>query len=99
MKNEGNENLAFKIIEPDDYVTNRIKREYNIYFDGRIEGFGDRCIVINYILPKINVLKYFAQNMNKEYKKIIERCAMSDFLPLETLNNLYEQFQETIERI
>ena len=91
--------LAFEIIEPDDYIINRVKKRYKIYFDGRIEGFGDRCFVVNYTYPKIMVLKAFAQNINKEYKKLIERCVMSDFYPLETLHNLYEKFKETIERI
>ena len=92
-------NLAFKIIEPDDYYINRVKKEYKIYLDGRIEGFGERCVVINHTYPMVELLKDFAQNMNHEYKKLIERCVMSDFYPLETLNNLYEEFKETIERI
>ena len=91
--------VAFEIIEPDDYVINRVKKRYKIYLDGRIEGFGDRCLVINHTFPRIEALKYFAQNMNQEYRKLIRRCVMSDFFPLETLNNLYEKFKETIERI
>ena len=89
--------LAFEIIEP-DYM-NRIKKKYKIYFDGQIEGFGDRCIVINHTFPKIQALKYFAQSINKEYKTLIERCLLSNFFPWETLNNLYEKFKETIDRI
>jgi len=91
-------NLAFEIIEPDD-ITKGVKKRYKIYLDGRIEGFGDRCLVINHTYPMVELLKDFAQNMNHEYRKLIERCMMSDFYPLETLNNLYEEFRETIERI
>ena len=93
------DNLAFEIIEPDDYVINRVKKRYKIYLDGRIEGFGERCVVVNHTYPRIEALKYFAQNMNHEYRKLIERCVMSDFYPLGTLNKLYDEFQETIERI
>jgi len=90
------DNLAFEIFEVEDGKKVKVRK---IYFNGHIEGFeGDPCIV-NHIFPKVEALKYFAQNMNQTYRKLIERCVMSDFYPLETLNKLYDEFQETIERI
>jgi len=90
------DNLAFEIFEVEDGKKVKVRK---IYFNGHIEGFeGDPCIV-NHIFPKVEALKYFAQNMNQTYRKLIERCVMSDFYPLGTLNKLYDEFQETIERI
>ena len=89
------DNLAFEIFTIKDGKKDKVWR---IYFDSRIEGFEDVCI-INGVYPKIQMLKYFAQHINKTYRDFMRRCILSDFFPLKDLDLLYETFKKDIERI
>ena len=90
------EGLAFEIFEVKDGKKVKIRK---IYFDGHIEGFeGDPCIV-NHIFPRIQALKYFAQNINREYRDLMRKFILSDFYPMDLVDKLYEKNKETINKI
>ena len=89
------DNLAFEIFTIKNGKKDKVWR---IYFDGRTEGFKDVCVT-NEAFTRIQVLKYFAQNMNKTYRDFMRRCILSDFFPVKDLNLLYETFKKDIERI
>lgn len=101
-KREKEEGLAFEIFDVEDGKKVNVRK---IYYNGHIEGFkhtggfkGNPCI-INHIFPKIQAIKYFAQNMNKEYRDLMLKCLAMDFYPVRTLDSLYQRNKETIEKL
>lgn len=90
------EGLAFVIFDIIDQKKVNVRK---IYHDGHIEGFEGNPVIVNHIFPKIQAIKYFAQSMNKEYRDLIRRFTLSDFYPMETVNDLYKRNKETIEKI
>ena len=88
--------LAFEIIDIKD--GNKV-RSRKIYFNGHIEGFKDNPLVVNHVFSKIQVLKYLAQSINKEYRDLMRRSILSDFHPMEQVDDLYKRFKETILKI
>lgn len=90
------EGLAFEIIDIKDGNKVRVRK---IYLNGHIEGFKGNPLVTNHIFPKMQALKYLAQNINEEYRDLIREFILSDFYPIEIVNNLYKRNKETIEKI
>lgn len=88
--------LAFEIIDIKDGNKVRCRK---IYLDGHIEGFKGNPLVTNYILPKMQALRYFARQMNEEYRKLMREFILADFYPMEILDNMYKKHKETIDKI
>lgn len=90
------EELAFEIF---DIFNNEKVNVRKIYIDGHIEGFEGNPLVVNHIFPKMQALKYLAQSINKEYRDLIRRFILSDYHPMNVVDDLYKRNKETIEKI
>lgn len=88
------EGLAFEIC--DIFNGNKV-RIRKIYLDGHIEGFKGDPLVTNHIAPKILALKALLQQMNKDYRDLIEKYLLAD-LPINPVN-LSELYRAQLERI
>jgi len=91
------EGLAFEIFQVKN--GNKIKNR-KIYLNGHIEGFKGNPCVINHIAPKIMALKCLLQQMNKDYRDLIETYMIRG-LPIDNvpLHELYIKELERIENI
>ena len=96
-KREKEEGLAFEIFQVEN--GNKIKNR-KIYLNGHIEGFKGNPCVINHIAPKIMALKCLLQQMNKDYRDLIETYMIRG-LPIDNvpLHELYIKELERIENI
>jgi len=88
--------LAFEIFDIENGKKTNVRR---IYTNGCIEGFKDDPCIVNHVFSKIQTLKYFAQNINKEYRDLLRKFILADFYPMESVDKMYEENKETINRI
>lgn len=91
------EGLAFEIC---DIFNGKKVRSRKIYLNGRIEGFKGNPCIINHIAPKILALKALLQQMNKDYRDLIEAYLVRG-LPLDNvpLHELHLRELEMINNI
>ena len=88
--------LAFEIFDVKNGKKINVRR---IYTNGCIEGFKNNPCIINHTFPKIQLLKYLAQSINKEYRDLLRKFILADFYPMESVDKMYEENKETINRI